>query len=71
MTVMQYAERLSPIAAVFSLVTDRIQNLSARYKAWSKENEVRAELRSFTDRELADIGLTRSQIETMDLSRNA
>lgn len=71
MTVMQNSERLSPIAALFALATARIQELSARYKAWDKENQVRAELRSFTDRELADIGLSRSQIETMDLSENA
>ena len=71
MTVSQYAERFSPIAAFFSMATARIQELSTRYKAWEKENEVRAELRSFTDRELADIGLSRSQIETMDLSENA
>jgi uncharacterized protein YjiS (DUF1127 family) len=71
MTVLQNSGRLSPIAALFSMVTAPIQDGSSRYKAWEKQNEVRAELRRFTDRELADIGLSRSQIETMDFSEDA
>lgn len=71
MTVFQNAARLSPVAALFSLAAERLDEASARYKAWNKEQAVRAELRSFTDRELADIGLSRFQVETMDLSENA
>lgn len=71
MSVLLNSERFSLAAAFFSLAAARIQELSSRYKAWEKQNEVRAELRSFTDRELADIGLNRSQIETMDFSKNA
>lgn len=71
MTVFQNAVRLSPLAALFSLAASRFDEASARYKAWNKEQAVRAELRSYTDRELADIGLSRSQVETMDLSENA
>ena len=71
MTALQNTGRLSPIAALFAMATARIQDASSRYNAWEKQNEVRAELRRFTDRELADIGLSRSQIETMDLSGNA
>ena len=71
MTVFQNSRRFSPIAALFSLAGERFEELSARYKAWNKQNEVRAELRNFTDRELADIGLSRYQVETMDFSENA
>jgi uncharacterized protein YjiS (DUF1127 family) len=71
MTVFQNSVRLSPLAAFLSLVQTRIEEQSRRYQAWNKENKVRAELRSYTDRELADIGLSRYQVETMDLSENA
>jgi len=71
MTVFQNSERFSPIAALFSLASERFEELSARYRAWNKQNEVRAELRACTDRELAGIGLSRYQVETMDLSENA
>lgn len=71
MSVLQNSERLSPIAAIISLAAARVQEASDRIKARQKENQVRAELMRYSDRELADIGLSRYQVETMDLSENA
>jgi uncharacterized protein YjiS (DUF1127 family) len=34
-----------------------------RYQAWKRYETVRRELSHLTDRELADIGITRSEIE--------
>ena len=71
MSVMQNTVRISPVAALFSLAAARLQDAADRMKAKARENAVREELRSYTDRELADIGLSRSQVETMDLTGNA
>jgi uncharacterized protein YjiS (DUF1127 family) len=37
-------------------------NLAAGFKAWREQREAAAELSRLSDRELADIGLTRQQI---------
>jgi uncharacterized protein YjiS (DUF1127 family) len=37
--------------------------LMRRLQAWKRHEEVRRELSHLTDRELADIGITRSDIE--------
>jgi uncharacterized protein YjiS (DUF1127 family) len=70
MAVLQNTENTSLIAAVYSLAAARIREVSDRYKAWNKHNQARAELLRYTDRELADIGLNRTQVLTMDFSQD-
>jgi uncharacterized protein YjiS (DUF1127 family) len=71
MAVIQNYENVSPIAVIFSRAAARVQELVNRYKARKAENETRAELMRLTDAELSDIGLSRFQISTLDLSRHA
>ncbi len=43
-------------------ITSGLQRLVAGFAAWMQRRRAEAELRSLTDRELADIGLTRGDI---------
>ena len=40
-----------------------IKTLLRRYQAWKRRDETRRALRQLTDRELADIGISRSEID--------
>jgi uncharacterized protein YjiS (DUF1127 family) len=40
-----------------------LTSIARLYQAWRRHEEVRRELSHLTDRELADIGITRSDIE--------
>lgn len=70
MAVIQNFENVSPVAIIFSRAAARVQELVHRYQAWKAENATRAELMRLTDAELSDIGLSRFQISTLDLSSN-
>lgn len=71
MAVTQDFEKVSPIAVLASRVAARVQDIVSRYKAWRLESATRAELMRLSDAELADIGLSRYEIKTLDLSSNA
>lgn len=71
MAVTNDFEKVSLIAVVFSRFAARVQDLVNRYQAWTGERRTREELMRLSDAELADIGLSRYQIPTLDLSRNA
>ena len=70
MAVINNYENVSPVAILASRIAARIQGAVNQYKTWKAENETRAELMRLTDAELADIGLSRFQIKTLDLSRD-
>ena len=70
MAVLHNTQNNALIPAIFSLVAERIQKVSDRYQVWNKKNQVRAELMRYTDRELADIGLNRTQVLTMDFAQH-
>lgn len=68
MAVINNFENVSPIAILASRIAARVQDAANQYKAWKAEKATRAELMRLTDAELADIGLARFQIRTLDLS---
>lgn len=71
MAVTHDFENVSSISVVVSRIAARGQALVQSYKNRKAENATRAELMSLTDAELADIGLSRFQIPTLDLKKNA
>lgn len=71
MAVTHDYQNVSSIAIAFSRIAARFQDLVLSYRNRKAERETRAELMRLTDTELADIGLTRDQIPTLNLSKNA
>lgn len=68
MAVTHDFQNVSPVAVLASRIAARVQDLVNRYQAAKAEKATRAELMNLTDAELADIGLARFQIRTLDLS---
>jgi uncharacterized protein YjiS (DUF1127 family) len=68
MAVINNFENVSPVAILASRIAERVQDAANQYKAWKAEKATRAALMRLTDAELADIGLARFQIRTLDLS---
>lgn len=60
MAVTDIARSTVAPAGIFSGLFGK---LATAYKSWSNERETRAALSRLTDRELADIGLCRNDIE--------
>jgi len=71
MAVSHDVKSVSPIALAYITVADKVAGLAARYNAWKAESATRAELMRLTDAELADIGIARYQIRTLDLKPHA
>ncbi len=71
MAVTHDFDNVSVIAVVFSRLAARVQDVANRFQTWNAERKTREELMRLTDAELADIGLSRFQIATLDLSKNA
>jgi uncharacterized protein YjiS (DUF1127 family) len=47
-----------------------LSSISRLYQAWRRHEAVRRELSRMTDRELADIGITRSDIERVAIEES-
>ncbi len=62
---------VSYVSIAFSRIAASVQDLATRYQTWKAEKQTREELMRLTDAELADIGLSRHQIHSLDLSKNA
>jgi uncharacterized protein YjiS (DUF1127 family) len=49
--------------AIMEMTMSMFTSIVRHYEAWRRHEAVRRELSQLTDRELADIGITRSDIE--------
>lgn len=69
MSMSSTIKSVAPFAQIQMTIAAWIAELATSYNASKLERNTRAELLALTDIELADIGLTRAQAKTMDLSQ--
>jgi uncharacterized protein YjiS (DUF1127 family) len=71
MAISYELKSIAPLSVGYHAVTEKLSALVARYKDWSAQNAVRAELMAMSDRDLEDIGIRRADIRHLDLSKDA
>ncbi len=59
---------VAPLAQIKMTLSAWIAEQATAVNTWNIERKTRAELFSLSDRELFDIGVSRAQISTMDLT---
>lgn len=67
MAMSSTLKTVAPFAQTQMIIAAWTAELATAYNAWKIERNTRAELLALSDRELADIGLSRDQARTMDL----